>query len=46
MHRQMHTGFLIQVILHLFYATQLCANEDQSKILTGIKTFADVFRIF
>ena len=46
MHCQMQTGFLIQVILHLQYATLFYGNEDQSKILAGIKTFADIFVIF
>ena len=46
MHRQIQTGFLIQIILQLLHATLLCANEDQSKILTDIKKIAAIFAIF
>ena len=48
MHCQMQTGFLIQVILHLLYATlvHVYANENQSKILTHIKRFPVYLQYF
>ena len=42
----MQTGFPIQVILRLLYAHLLCAKEDQSKILTGIKKMLIYLKYF